>query len=304
MRETVWFNTAPDVRVPAFVLVPKHAPKPLPAIVAFHDHGGFYLWGREKIVEMEDEHPAVTRFKKASYDGRSFASDLARQGYVVVVIDAFYWGERRIVMDDDPEDWRTRPKNISLARIEEFNKRANDLEALVGLSLYTAGLTWPGVICWDDIRTVDYLMTRPEVDRNRIGCVGMSGGGVRACHLAALDDRVKASVVVGWMCSFPAQLRRHITNTMSHAFLIPALYQHFDYPDIAALAMPRALLVINGERDFLFDRDGLRSSHEKIRACYRKAGVAEKCRTHLYDASHIFNLEMQTEAWKWLVKSL
>jgi hypothetical protein len=73
VRETVWFNTAPEVRVPAFILVPKR-PKPMPAIVAFHDHGGFYFWGREKIVELEDEHPALTRFKKASYEGRSFAS--------------------------------------------------------------------------------------------------------------------------------------------------------------------------------------------------------------------------------------
>src|SRR5262249_21828421 len=64
IREKVWFNTTPDVRVPAFVLVPKHGPKRAPAIIALHDHGGFYLWGKEKIVEMTDEHPVLTDFKR------------------------------------------------------------------------------------------------------------------------------------------------------------------------------------------------------------------------------------------------
>src|SRR5262245_12692342 len=64
VRETVRFNTTPDARVPAFVLVPKNVSKPAPAIVALHDHGGFYLWGKEKIVETPNEHPVLTDFKR------------------------------------------------------------------------------------------------------------------------------------------------------------------------------------------------------------------------------------------------
>src|SRR5262249_27835894 len=60
VREKIWFNTTFDVRMPAFVLVPKPAPRRAPAMVALHDHGGFYLWGKEKIVEMTDEHPVLT----------------------------------------------------------------------------------------------------------------------------------------------------------------------------------------------------------------------------------------------------
>src|SRR5204863_6599376 len=56
VREKVYFNTTPDIRVPAFVLVPKQAKLPAPAIVALHDHGGFYFWGKEKIVETDGEH--------------------------------------------------------------------------------------------------------------------------------------------------------------------------------------------------------------------------------------------------------
>src|SRR6266496_3025617 len=201
VREKVYFNTTPDVRVPAFVLVPKRANRPAPAIVALHDHGGFYFWGKEKIVETEGEHPVLADFKKSYYAGKSIAGELARQGYVVAVIDMFYWGERRMLLDEDPADWRERPGDIKPERIAEFNRRAGQSEQLVGRTIYSAGFTWPGVMFWDDIRTVDYLLTRPEVDKKRIGCVGLSVGGLRACHLAALDDRIQAAVVVGWMAS-------------------------------------------------------------------------------------------------------
>jgi dienelactone hydrolase len=104
----LYFNTTPDVRVPAYVLVPTKSRRPLPGLVALHDHGGFYLWGKEKLVETDDEPPALTDFKKRYYAGASIATALARQGYVVVVIDMFYWGERRMLLDGDPDDWRRR----------------------------------------------------------------------------------------------------------------------------------------------------------------------------------------------------
>lgn len=153
---------------------------------------------------------------------------------------------------------------------------------------------------WDDIRTVDYLATRPEVDRTRIGCVGLSVGGLRSCHLAALDDRVKAAVVVGWMTSIPAQLKRHVVNTIGHTKVVPGLYRHLDYPDVASLAMPSALLVINGRKDTLFAPEGVRAAFDKLTACYQKAGAPEKLRLRLYDTPHEFNAEMQAEAWAWL----
>ena len=300
VRETVHFNTTQDIRVPAYVLVPKKAKLPAPGIVALHDHGGFYLWGKEKIVETESEHAALTDFKKSSYGGKSIAGELARQGYIVVVIDMFYWGERRMLLDDDPADWRERPREIKPERITEFNRRAGQNEQLVGRTIYSAGFTWAGVMFWDDIRTVDYLLTRTDVDPRRIGCVGLSVGGLRSCHLAALDDRIKAAVVVGWMASFPRQLRRHIKHSIGHTKLVPGLYRHLDYPDVASLAMPSALLVINGTQDELFDLDGVRASFDKLNACYKKAGAPEKCRTRFYDPPHEFNTEMQAEAWEWL----
>src|ERR671912_1878362 len=151
-------------------------------------------------------------------------------------------------------------------RVQAFNTRASQNEQLVGRTISAAGFTWPGVMFWDDIRTVDYLVTRPEVDPKRVGCVGLSVGGLRACHLAALDDRVKAAVVVGWMTSFPAQLKRHVRNTIGHTKVVPGLYRQLDYPDVASLAMPAALLVINGSQDALFEPEGVRASFDTLAA--------------------------------------
>jgi len=302
VQEKVYFNTTPDLRVPACVLIPKNARFPAPTIVTLHDHGGFYFWGKEKSVEVEDEHPLLTEYKRRYYAGNSIASVLARRGYVVIVIDMFYWGERRMLLDDDPADWRERPRSISAERIAAFNQRAGQSEQLVGRTIYSAGFTWSGVMFWDDIRTVDYLLTRPEVDKNRIGCVGLSVGGLRSCHLAALDDRIKAAVVVGWMASFPSQLKTHIKHTIGFTKLVPGLYRYLDYPDVASLAMPNALMVINGRKDGLFELDGVQACFDKLAACYKKAGIPEKLRLLLYDTPHEFNAEMQAEAWEWLRK--
>jgi dienelactone hydrolase len=304
VQERVEFNTTPDIRVPAFVLIPKRARFPAPGLVALHDHGGFYVWGKEKLVEQEGEHAVLTDFKRQYYSGRSIASDLARAGYVVVVIDMFYWGERRMLLAGDAADWRERPGSMSAERIAAFNRRSSEGEPLVGRTIFAAGFTWAGVMFWDDVRTVDYLLRRPEVDPGRIGCVGLSMGGLRSVHLAALDDRIKAAVVVGWMASFPAQLRSHIRNTIGHTKLVPGLYREMDYPDVASLAMPSALLVINGSRDALFEPAGVRASFDKLAACYAKAGAGERLRTRLYDTPHEFNAEMQAEAWAWLARHL
>ena len=185
----------------------------------------------------------LTEFRERSYGGRSIAIELARRGYVVVVTDMFYWGDRRMLLDDDPADWRDRPATMPPERVQAFNARASQNEQLVGRTIYSAGFTWPGVMFWDDIRTVDYLLTRPDVDPKRIGCVGLSVGAVRSAHLAALDDRIKAGVVVCWMTSFPAQLKKHIRNTIGHTKVVPGLYRHLDYPDVASIAMPTAAAV-------------------------------------------------------------
>jgi dienelactone hydrolase len=304
IEQRLTFRTTPVFTAPAHLLIPKNAKLPAPGIVALHSHDGIYLWGREKVVATNDEHPFLTEYKGRVYGGKSIAVELVRRGYVVIAIDMFYWGERRLLHDNDPVEYRTRPKTMDATMVQAFNRRSSENESLTARSLFTAGATWPGVMLWDDIRTLDYLASRPEVDRTRLGCVGLSVGGYRSFMLAALDDRIKAAVAVGWMTSFASQLRRHTINSMGLSFTIPGMYRHFDLPDLAAAIAPRAIFVMNGSRDRLFNLDGVKAAFAKIEQCFRKAGVPDKQQTRFYDVPHEFNAEMQSHAWEFFTKHL
>lgn len=304
VEEYLTFRTTPDLRIPVCVLIPKQARFPAPGILALHSHDGMYLWGKEKIVENDSEHPVLTAFKQRRYGGKSIAAELARLGYVVAVTDMLYWGERRMLLADDPPAYRERPMTMTEAEIGAFDQRASQNESLLGRSLMTAGVTWPGVLLWDDIRALDYLASRPEVDARHLGCVGLSVGGYRSFLLAALDERIRVAVDVGWMTSFGSQIKQHVINTIGLSFHIIGLYRYLDLPDLAALIAPRAVLVINGSQDRLFELNGVKAAFEKIARCYKKAGAPASQACSLYDAPHEFNLEMQAEAWRWIKRWL
>ena len=303
IEESLTFQTTPDVRVPGYVLIPKKTTLPAPGLVVLHCHGGAYVWGKEKVVAVDNEHAVLSAFKQRLYEGTSIATELVRRGYVVITIDMFYWGERRMLLEEDPASYHD-PQRMTADDIAAFDRRSNQSEQLVARSLMTAGITWPGVILWDDLRTLDYLASRPEVDRQRLGCVGLSVGGYRSFLLAALDQRITAAVAVGWMTSFAANIRRHVLNTVGLTFHIPGLYRYMDFPDLAALIAPRSVLVISGSRDTLFPLAGVEQAFRKIEACFRKAGALERQRCRMYDAPHQFNLEMQAEAWAWLAQRI
>lgn len=303
IEEYLTFRTTADLRVPAYVLVPKNVKGRAPALVVLHCHGGAYVWGKEKVVAVDNEHATLSEFKKQLYEGASIANELVRRGYVVITIDMFYWGERRMLLDGDPESYRQRER-MTAEEVAAFNRRSSQSEQLVARSLMTAGITWPGVMLWDDLRTLDYLAGRPEVDPNRLGCVGLSVGGYRSFLLAALDPRIKAAIDVGWMTLFASNIRRHVINTVGLTFHIPGLYRYLDLPDLAALIAPRSVFVINGSKDALFPPDGVEKAFQKIEACYKKAGVPERQRCRLYDAPHQFNREMQAESFEWLASRI
>lgn len=298
IREKVYFNTTPDIRVPAYLLLPKGEAKRRPAVVALHDHGAFFAWGKEKVVATEHEHPALTEFKRTAYSGRSYASELAKRGYVVIAIDMFYWGERRLRLPDDPPAWRNRD-TMSVEDVTAFNRHCSAKTTLIATGLFEAGITWSGVMFLDDIRTVDYLVTRPEVDPDRIGCCGLSVGGFRSAHLAGLDSRIKAAVVVGWMSTYGPMLQNKLTS-IGFMKVVPGLYQYMDLPDVVSLTVPGGLMVIHGTRDQLFTNDAVQAAFDKIGAVYKKAGVPERFQGVTYDGPHEFNAQMQEQAFAWL----
>ncbi|HYT87260.1 MAG TPA: alpha/beta hydrolase family protein [Gemmataceae bacterium] len=302
VRERIVFSTGPHFRVPAYVLIPRKLKGPAPAIVDLHSHGGMFLFGKEKVIDLGNNHPAMTSYHERNYDGRPTATALVRRGYVVITIDAFFFGERRLLLDADLRYGWDRSR-YSLKDVQHLNQQCRAKETTLAKSLALAGLTWPGIVAWDDLRTVDYLVTRPEIDPKRIGCLGISMGGYRAMYLTALDERIRAGCVVGFMSTVRPMLRAHI-DTHSWVHFLPELHRHLDWPDLASLAAPRALLVQQCSQDQLFPLGGMRAAVDRIAAVYAKGGVKGRFSGRFYDVPHRFTRTMQDEAFAWLDEQL
>ncbi|HEX2081047.1 MAG TPA: hypothetical protein VHG08_25320 [Longimicrobium sp.] len=308
--EHVRIHASPAYAIPARVLVPSGRRGRLPAVVALHCHGGQYAWGAAKLVSSPDDPQPLVEYRQRLYGGRACAEDLARRGFVVIVIDAFYFGPRRLrpeTLARDAVPAEAREAFDSLATLPEGsagrnraeNRVASAFEAPVAKTLLAAGASWPGVIAWDDRRTVDYLVTRDDVDPARIACIGLSGGGLRAAYLAAADPRISAACVVAWMSTLgemvPAHARRHTWMAW-----VPGLRGSLELPDAAALAAPGALLVQQCARDTLFPMAGMRAAVERLERIYTKAGIPERFRGAFYDEPHSFTPRMQDDAFAWL----
>jgi len=191
----------------------------------------------------------------------------------------------------------------SLEETQRLNAQCRAKEQTLVKALTFAGATWPGIVFWDDIRTVDYLVSRPEVDPARIGCQGISMGGYRAMFLTALDSRIKAGCIVGFMSTVRPMIHHHV-DTHSWVHFLPALHRHLDWPDVASLAAPRSLLVLQCARDGLFPIEGMKESVEKIGTVFDRAGVHEKFAGRFYDEPHRYSRRMQDDAFGWFDRQL
>lgn len=300
-----YFTASAGDRVPLILLRPRVLERQLPTIVALHDRDGIYYFGKKKLVEEEGEPQRLVAFRELYYDGTALANALARRGYLVAITDSFYFGERRISVPPPPEmqsDFllATEGSDPWLALLDDLAGRR---EALVAKSLLLAGLSWPGILAWDDQRTVDFLLTLPEVDPARIGCVGFDMGGLRSLLLGALDPRVRAVCVVGWM-STQAEMLEEEAAQYAWGDLVPGLLRVLDWPDIAALHAPDPLLVMQGSRDANFPLKGYQKAAERLRAIYAKAGAPGELDIGLFDQPHLFSLDMQQHAWAFFENTL
>jgi dienelactone hydrolase len=306
--ETLALHATEAYSIPARVLVPHGRPGRRPAVLALHCHSGRYTWGHEKVLSTPGEPEHLTSFRNGTYS-RPWAEALVRRGYVVIAIDAFYFGERRLRVEDlEParvftevreafQTARTAPPG-SAAWTTATNRVCGFYEHHTAKAITATGATWPGLHVWDERRTIDYLCHRPDVDPARLGCVGLSGGGFRTAMAIAADPRIKAACVAGWMTAFAHQLRNHLRHTWM--IYTPGLYRALDLPDAAALHAPGALLVQQCRRDTLYPLAGMEAAVEKLTRIYAKAGIPERFRGSFHDVPHSFHPPMQEEAFDWL----
>jgi dienelactone hydrolase len=306
-RYKVQYSITPNRKTEAFLLIPDGLKGPAPAVIALHDHGAFYYFGKEKITETENPPEVLKNFIERSYGGRTYAGELARRGFVVLCPDAIYFGSQRLDVGIVTERFvRNFPdiKSSDLNKaIPAFNQFSSAHEQIMARYFFGSGTTWPGVLFHGDRVSVDYLLTRPEVDPSRIGCMGLSIGGFRAAHLFGLDPRISACVNAGWMTSYAKQVDNHYRN---HTWMIyvPGQLEYLDLPDVVSLNAPRPLMIINCKKDNLYTTDAMQTAADKIGAIYKKMGASDRYVARWYDVPHSLNVEMQDDAIDWLEKWL
>jgi dienelactone hydrolase len=286
----------------AFLLKPRNAHGRLPGVLALHDHGGNKYFGTRKIAHVGDPiHPVMARHRDEYYGGRSWANELARRGYAVLVHDAFLFASRRVRLADLPEVLTKGHKEVDPEReaeIETYNQLAAEHESVVAKSLFCSGTTWPGVFTAEDQRALDVLCARADVDPARVGCAGLSGGGLRTVFLGGLDPRIRCCCCVGMMTTWKDYCL-HKTHTHTWMIYVPGLPQELDYPEILGLRVPLPTLVQCDSDDTLFTIEGMRGADGILAEVFKKAGAAERYRCTFYPGPHKFDRPMQDEAFAW-----
>jgi len=261
------------------VLKPAGSKGKLPGVVGLHDHGGNKYFGLQKITRMSKyPHPAMLRHQEHYYGAAAWANELARRGYVVLVHDTFEFGSRRMRLADLPGNIRNNLVEVNPEAEEEiqrYNDFAANHEHLIAKSLFCAGMTWPGVFVFDDQRAVDYLTSRPDVDATRIGCGGLSGGGLRTVMLMGADERIRCGCCVGMMTTWRGYL---LNKCYAHTWMVyvPGLPRDLDYPEILGLAAPNPVLVLNNRQDQLFTMLEMERADRILAEVYKKADAPER----------------------------
>ena len=221
----------------------------------------------------------------------------------MIVIDAHHFGERAprgiagIPDDFDPFD-------LSVDELADIDEKTRSQLYLGVRQLNWAGTTWMGVNYWDDSRCVDYLISRPEVDPDRIGCTGLSGGGWRTNILAALDRRVKASVSGCWMTTGDYQQIYNVSGAIGTFCLLPGVWDRMDIPDLTIMAAPNASMVISNSQDRLFPPEGQQEAARQTRAGYKWAGCSQSFRLANPPKPHCYDAELQQETIEWFDQHL
>lgn len=161
------------------------------------------------------------------------------------------------------------------------------------------GYTPAGVEAWNCVRALDYLETRPEVDRERIGVTGRSGGGAYSWWIAAIDDRIKCAAPTAGI----TDLQNHVVDgaVEGHCDCMFMLNTYrWDYPQVAALVAPRPLLIVNTDSDWIFPLDGVVRTFEKVRKIYALYKAEDKVGLTIGPGGHKDTQNIQVDAFRWM----
>lgn len=267
--EAVQYDAEPGDAVPAYVLIPAGvgAQRPAAAVVCLHQHAGQFHVGKSEPAGMSGDPMHHT------------GKWLAQQGYVVLCADAIGFEQRR-------------------GRRQE----AGSYERFLFCKYLLEGrsLIWKNIL--DVRRSVDYLVTRPEVDPGRIGVYGHSMGSTHAFMASPWEPRFQAVVCNCCLPTYHAILRDEIVHSFSN--YVPGLLPYGDVGDIVALIAPRPVLFNAGTHDSGLPIDEVRRAVACARAAYEALGVPDAIRLVEEETGHVFSEQMRAHARAWFARHL
>ena len=261
IRERVVFDSEEFMSVPCVLLKPAEMPNDgtAPAILCSHGHGPF---GKEPVAGNASSEGLRANMARHNYN---YAEQMARRGFVTISPDLRCFGERA----DGPDPYPRRDRcNVHFVR-----------GAILGIYTLTLNI-------WDMIRCVDYLESRPEVDPDRIGMMGLSQGGTMTMFTTAVEPRIKAADIIGYLNPW------HDFGIEDANFcgsqIVPEVYRYLDTHDIAGLIAPRPLLLEMGVHDTTFSIESMLKGYEGVKRIYSAAGASDKLWSDIHPGEHAF----------------
>ncbi len=264
--EKLHFQSVPGLYVTGNLYLPKKMEGRLPAILYLCGHSGRGRNGNKTAFQ---------------HHGIWFANN----GYVCLIIDTLMLGE----IGEDP-----------MGAVHHGTYR------LGRWWWHSRGYTSAGVECWNGVRAIDYLVSRPEVDPERIGVTGISGGGASSFWVAAADERVKAAVPVSGLSDLETQVIDKVINGHCDCMFFYNTYL-WDLTGIAALIAPRPFLFANSDWDTIFPMPGnqrIRDRMEYLYGLYGKAGGDGNFNTCVAPGGHSDSYELRLMAYRFMNRHL
>lgn len=268
--EKFQFDNGAGAVVPGYLLIPKTQSAKSPAVLYCHWHGGQYEIGKEEIFRTNAAPVAP-------------GPALAKQGYVVLAIDAYCFGERNGKGPGGPAE----KGSASEMTASKFN-------------LWVGRTLW-GMIVRDDLMALDYLCSRPEVDAKRVGVTGISMGATRAWWLMALDERFRAGVAVCCLTRYQNLIAHEGLKYHGIYYFVPGMLNHFDTEAVVALAAPRPLLFLSGAKDAGSPVDGIQVIESTVEGVYKLYGREKEFQSVVYPGvGHQYTPEMWEKMLAWM----
>jgi dienelactone hydrolase len=268
--EKLAFESFPGYFVPALLYVPKAA-GPMPGVISPCGH---------------------STNGKAAAPYQTLHINLAKRGFVVLTYDPVGQGERSQFWDAG----RGRSK---------FNLTCGE-HAVLGNPLYLLGTSLARYRIIDGMRAIDYLVTRPEVDAKRIGCVGNSGGGTLTAYIGALDPRVTVAASCCYITTLPRRMGNRIQqdpDSDPEQDIFGFVSEGIDHAGLLALRAPKPTLVCSARLDF-FPIEGARESFAEAKRLYEVAGVPERVAQAESPEKHGLTLPLRTAVYAWFERWL